>query len=48
MPARNPDAIRQRAIHAVHKRHPQPPVAAIDPVLWRWMGRALAAPTATH
>jgi hypothetical protein len=32
MPARNPEAVRQRAINAAHQRHPQPPVAAIDPV----------------
>jgi hypothetical protein len=32
IPARNPEAIRQRAIDAAQRRHPQPPVAAIDPV----------------
>src|SRR6266508_1304756 len=32
MPARNPQAVRQRAIDAARQRHPQPSVAAIDPV----------------
>jgi hypothetical protein len=32
MPARNPQAVRQRATAAAHQRHPQPPVAAVDPL----------------
>jgi hypothetical protein len=48
MPAHNPDAIRQRAIHAAHKRHLQPLVAAIDPVFVRWPGSARAARPPPH
>jgi len=32
MPARNREAVRRRAIDGAHKRHRQPPVAAVDPV----------------
>jgi WhiB family redox-sensing transcriptional regulator len=32
MPARNPEAVRQRAIDAARHRHPQPPVTPVDPV----------------
>jgi WhiB family redox-sensing transcriptional regulator len=32
MPARNPEAVRQRAIDAARQRHPQPPVSGLDPV----------------
>ena len=32
MPARNPEAVRQRAIDAAHKRSGQPPSPSVDPV----------------